>query len=79
MLVEGLLAIAAGQGAGGKPARAADQIRATELLLAYGWGKPAAFAPIDGADPLGMGEVEAEIRRIAEELERGRPDTVSAG
>ena len=73
MLVEGLLAIAAGEGVGGKPARAADQIRATELLLAYGWGKPPAFAPVDGANPLEENEVEAEIRRIAEELERQRP------
>ena len=38
MLVEGLLAIAAGEGAGGKPARAADQIRA-----------PRSCSPMDGA------------------------------
>ena len=73
VLVEGLLAIARGDGAGGEPARAADQIRATELLLAYGWGKPPAFAPIDGTNPLEENEVVAEIRRIAEELERQRP------
>ena len=62
----------------GKPVCAADQIRASELLLAYGWGKPAAFAPIEGANPLGDGEVEAEIRRIAEELRRDRPETISS-
>ena len=72
MLVEGLLAIAAGEGAGGKPARVADQIRAHELLLAYGWGKPATFVPIEGVDPLEHDEVAAEIRAIAEQLERGR-------
>ena len=77
-LVQGLREIARGEGAGGKPARAADQIRASELLLAYGWGKPAAFAPIEGADPLSMAEVEAEIRRIAEELRRDRPEPFSA-
>ena len=51
MLIEGLLAIARGEGVGvnRKPVRAADQIRAYELLLAYGWGKPAAFVPIEGA------------------------------
>ena len=70
MLVEGLLAIARGEGAGGKPARAADQIRAHELLLAYGWGKPAAFVPIEGVDPLEHDEVAAEIRSIAEQLRR---------
>ena len=58
---------------GGKPARTADQIRAIELLLAYGWGKPATFVPIEGVDPLGQNEVEAEIERIANELRRERP------
>jgi hypothetical protein len=45
MLVEGLLAIARGQGVGvnAKAVRPADQIRAYEILLAYGWGKPAAL------------------------------------
>lgn len=71
MLVEGLLAIARGEGANGKPVRAADQIRAYEILLAYGWGKPATFVPIDGADPLERDELQAEILRIADEL-RGR-------
>ena len=55
---------------GGKPVRPADQIRAAELLLAYGWGKPAAFSPIGGADPLEHDEVAAEIRSIAEALEK---------
>ena len=74
MLVEGLLAIARGEGVGvnAKAVRPADQIRAYELLLAYGWGKPAAFAPIEGADPLEMDEVAAEIRSIAEQLRRER-------
>ena len=73
VLVEGLLAIAAGEGAGGKPARAADQIRAYEVLLAYGWGKPATFVPIEGVDPLEHDEVAQEIRAIAEQLSRERP------
>ena len=71
-LVQGLLAIARGEGAGGKPARAADQIRAHEVLLAYGWGKPASFVPIEGVDPLEYDEVAAEIRSIAAQLERER-------
>ena len=66
-LAEGLLAIAKGEGANGKAARVADQIRAHELLLAYGWGKPPAFSPIEGANPLDD-EVAAEIRQIAEQL-----------
>ena len=76
-LVEGLLAIAGGEGVGGvganaKPVRPADQIRAYELLLAYGWGKPVAFVPIEGVDPLEQDEVAAEIRSIAEQLRRER-------
>jgi hypothetical protein len=75
VLVEGLLAIARGEGVGAnaKPVRPADQIRAHEVLLAYGWGKPAAFAPIESANPLGDDEVAAEIRSIAEALEKERP------
>ena len=64
-LIEGLLAIARGEGQGvnSKAVRHADQIRAYELLLAYGWGKPAAFVPIEGADL--SNTVAAEIRSIA--------------
>ncbi len=74
MLVEGLLAIARGEGVGvnTRAVRPADQIRAHELLLAYGWRKPTAFAPIEGADPLKQDEVAAEIRAIAEQLRRER-------
>ena len=68
-LIQTLLTIARGESTNGKPVRAADQIRAAELVLAYGWGKPAAFVPIDGgADPLELDEVSAEIRQIAEQL-----------
>ena len=72
--MEGLLAIARGEGVGvnARAVRPADQIRAYELLLAYGWGKPPAFAPIEGADPLGDDEITAEIRSIAEHLRRER-------
>ena len=50
---------------GSKPVRPADQIRAYELLLAYGWGKPAAFVPIEGADPLehGRGRSRDQVYR----------------
>jgi hypothetical protein len=43
-LVRGLLAFAEGRGLNGKPVREADRIRAYELILAYGWGKPPVFA-----------------------------------
>ena len=44
-------------------ARNADRIAAAREILDRGWGKAVGFADIEGADPLGMGEVEAEIRR----------------
>jgi hypothetical protein len=72
MLAEGLLAIARGEGLHGKPVREADRIRAAELLLAYGWGKPPEFAAIEGADPLEQDEVAAEIRSIADQLRAER-------
>jgi hypothetical protein len=72
MLAEGLLAIARGEGLQGKPVREADRIRAFELLLAYGWGKPAAFMPIEGTDPLEHDEVATAIQEIADELSARR-------
>ena len=73
-LAEGLLAIASGKGLNGKPVRDADRIRAYELLLAYGWGKPAAFMPIERADPLEHDEVAAAIQEIADELHTRRSE-----
>ena len=52
-------------------ARVADQIRAGELLAAYGWGKPAATNAPEGYDPLELDAVTSEIRAIADEL-RGK-------
>jgi hypothetical protein len=77
MLAEGLLAIARGEGLNGKPVREADRIRAFELLLAYGWGKPAAFMPIEGGNPLEHDEVADAIQAIANELRVTRADAHS--
>jgi hypothetical protein len=51
----------------GKPVRDADRIRAYELLLGYGWGKPPAFA-IEGADPLEQDEVSEAIQGLVAQL-----------
>jgi hypothetical protein len=67
-LAEGLLAIAEGEGLHGKPVRETDRIRAYELLLAYGWGKPPAFAAIEGADPLERDEVAEAIQGLVAQL-----------
>ena len=53
-------------------ARNADRIAAVREILDRGWGKAVGFADIEGAHPLADGEVEAEIRAIAEALERER-------
>ncbi len=38
-----------------------------------GYGKAPAFASVEGADPLEMDEVSAEIRSIAAALKQERP------
>ena len=68
-LVSRWRAIAAGEVAG---AKVSDQLRAAELLAAYGWGKPAATAAPEGYDPLEVDALTAEARAIAEELARTR-------
>lgn len=70
-----LLEIAMGEGVGtkGKPPCAADQIRAIELLLHYGWGKQAEFVPIDD-NPLELDDVMQEIATIAARLEAEREE-----
>ena len=57
--------------------RDADRIAAWKELLDRGWGKAPAFASIEGAEPLGMGEVDTEIHRIAEQLRQERPQAGS--
>jgi hypothetical protein len=39
--------------------RDTDRLRASELLADRGWGKPAAFQPIEEDDPLGLADLEA--------------------
>ena len=52
--------------------RDADRIAAWRELLDRGWGKAVGYADIEGANPLEQDEVQAEIRAIAEALERER-------
>ena len=47
-------------------AHSRDRIAAAREVLDRGWGKAVGFADIEGADPLGQGEVEAEIGSIAD-------------
>jgi hypothetical protein len=49
-------------------ARDRDRISAASELWSRGWGKPAMYAEIEGADPLGLDEVSVAIGKIADEL-----------
>jgi uncharacterized protein DUF5681 len=53
-------------------ARPSDRIRATELLLAYGWGKPPATVAPEGYDPLELDAMSAEAAAIVDELAQRR-------
>lgn len=66
--MEGLVKIATGEGTNGKPVRVADQIRAAELVPAYGWGKPPAVVSIEGHDSLEPDELTREIAATAAAL-----------
>lgn len=49
-------------------ARPRDRIAAVREIWDRGWGKPPAFASIEGEDPLGVSDLDAEIRAIADAL-----------
>jgi hypothetical protein len=53
-------------------ARNADRIAAARELFDRGWGKAPEFASIEGADPLELDGVSAEIQAIADELRARR-------
>lgn len=52
--------------------RGADRIKAAELALAYGWGKPAATQAPEGYDPLEVDAITKEARAIVEQLREGK-------
>jgi hypothetical protein len=61
--------------------RDADRIRAVELLADRGWGKAAAFQPIED-DPLGLAELQASAEEFTRKVqllglvdEQETPDT----
>jgi hypothetical protein len=49
-------------------ARNADRIRAAAEILDRGWGRPPAFAPIEGGDPLEQSEIDRAILGLVEQL-----------
>jgi hypothetical protein len=50
-------------------ARERDRISAVSELWDRGWGKPAMYAEIESADPLGLDEVSEAIGKIADETQ----------
>ena len=49
-------------------AKPSERIAAFRELADRGWGKAPAFAAMEGADPLELGAIAAEIQGIADEL-----------
>jgi hypothetical protein len=52
--------------------READRLAAWRELLDRGWGRAASFAAVEGADPLELDAVAAEITQLADELRARR-------
>jgi hypothetical protein len=52
--------------------RDADRIRAVEWLADRGWGKAAAFQPVEEDDPLGLAALEAGAEEFVRSIERLR-------
>jgi hypothetical protein len=69
--LDGLLAVLLGI-IGDATCRAADRIRAAELLLDRGWGKAPTYQPIADGDPLEQTAIDAAIVSLIAQL-RGRP------
>jgi Family of unknown function (DUF5681) len=49
--------------------RAADRLRASELLADRGWGKAPAFQPIEVDNPLGLADLQASAEEFTRKLE----------
>ncbi len=58
-------------------ARAADRLRACEMLLDRGWGKAPAFVPVEEADPLELDAINQFIDERQQELGRLRDQKAS--
>ena len=54
-----------------------DRVAASRELFDRGWGKAPAFAAMETADPLELGEIAREIQGIADELQRGEKPSPS--
>jgi len=87
-IVAGMVKIAKGLKIAGQKPTIADMVRAREWLADRGYGKAAAFAALEGGDPLELGAVDEAIagvvdelaaRREAEAPERAAPRTLDTG
>jgi hypothetical protein len=59
-------------------AKPADRIAAAREYLDRGWGKAPAYAPVEGADPLGLSDVDQSIAGLVDEL-AARREAASPG
>ena len=60
-------------------AKVSERIQAVRELADRGWGKAPAFAAIEGADPLELSAIAAEVQSIADELAARRKAPADSG
>lgn len=60
-------------------AKPADRLRAAELYLDRAYGRAPAHAPVEGANPLGLGEVEQAIGATLDDLAQKRAAAAARG
>ena len=60
-------------------AKWSERIAAVRELADRGWGKAPAFAAIEGADPLELSAIAAEVQSIADELAARRKAPADSG
>jgi len=67
-IVAGMVKIAKGLKVAGQKPTISDMVRAREWLADRGYGKAAAFAALEGGDPLELGAVDEAIAGVVDEL-----------
>jgi len=67
-LVAGMIELALGNLVAGQKPKPSDILAARTWLADRGWGKAPAHAPLEGADPLELGEIDRTLARLRDDL-----------
>ena len=87
-LVAAQIKVAKGLKVAGQKPTIRDMLQAREWLTERGWGKAAAFAPIEGENPLELSDIDRSVAAVVDELaarreaapaERAPDGTLEAG